>query len=153
MNIKPNDFYKKMGEWCNSNIVALFYDITAYILSAVKMENTDDVFYDFNPYGKEMNMLVLGKEDSVQIEIRPEGIPNGDAIMYVRYYLRIRERETTYQLRRNGVCVCDDCQWQISSKSFTLEKYVGCKTLNHFDVIKAIMKSHVNKALDHFYDK
>ena len=151
MNIKPNDFYNKMGEWCNSNIVALFYDITAYILSAVKMENTDDVFYDFKHYDKEMNMLVLGKEDSVQIEIRPEGIPNGDAIVYVRYYLRRRECETIYQLRRNGVC--DVCQWQINSKSFNLEEYDGCKSLNHFEVIKEIMKSHAEKTSDHFCDK
>jgi hypothetical protein len=140
MTIKPNDFYNKLGEWCDGGIVSLFYDLTAYLMSSIKMENTDDVEYNFTGADKSMYMIIIGKEDSVKIDIRPEGIPKGDAIVYVTYYIRRRDLESIYGDKR--VAVCDAGQWRINSKGLNLEEYEGRKTLNHFDVVKEIMKSH-----------
>ena len=140
MTIKPNDFYNKLGEWCNNGIVSLFYDLTAYLMSSIKMEKTDDVEYNFTGADKSMYMIIIGKEDSVKIDIRPEGTPHGDAIVYVTYYLRRRDIESIYGDKR--VAVCDSGQWCINNKGLILEEYEGRKTLNHFDVVKEIMKSH-----------
>ena len=140
MTIKPNEFYNKLGEWCNNEIVSLFYDITAYLMSSIKMENTDDVEYNFTGTDKSMYMIIIGKEESIKIDIRPEGIPQGDAIVYVTYYLRRRDLESIYGDKR--ITACDAGQWCINSKGLNLEEYEGRKTLNHFDIVKEIMKSH-----------
>jgi hypothetical protein len=109
-------------------------------MSAVKMENTADIEYNFTGADKSMYMIIIGKEDSVKIDIRPDGTPQGDAIVYVTYYIRCRNLESIYGDKR--VAVCDAGQWRINSKGLNLEEYEGRKTLNHFDVVKEIMKSH-----------
>ena len=137
MTIKPNDFYTKMNELCNDNVRSLFKDLTDYFLSSIKMENTDDIEYDFNHFDKRFYMSVIGKEDCAVIRIHPEGIPKGDAVIYVEYRTRRHEFE-------NGkrIPVFDAGQWEMNSDSCRVIEFVRCKTLAHADVVREIMLSH-----------
>jgi len=136
MTIKPNDFYAKLGELCNDNIMGLFYDLTSYFMSSIKMENTDDIEYDFNHADKRFYMTIVGKEDSAMIRVHPEGIPKGDAVIYVEYRTRRREFET------NGkrIAVFDAGQWEVNSDSCKPIDFERCTTWAHSDITSEIMK-------------
>ncbi len=135
--MKPNDFYTKMNELCNDNVRSLFKDLTDYFLSSIKMENTDDIEYDFNHADKNFDMIIVGKEDSVSIRINTEGIPKGDAVIFVEYLTRRHEFE-------NGkrTPVFDAGQWEMNSDSARVIEFKRCTTLVHSDVVREIMLSH-----------
>ena len=136
MTIKPNDFYTKLGEFCNDDVIGLFYDLTSYFMSSIKMENTDDIEYDFNHADKRFYMTIIGIDDSVMIRIHPEGIPKGDAIVYVEYLTRRREFET------NGkrTPVFDAGQWEMNSDSCRPIEFERCTSWVHSDITSEIMK-------------
>ena len=100
------------------------------------MENTDDIEYDFNHADKRFYMVIVGKEDSVLIRIHPEGIPKGDAVIYVEYLTRRREFE------KNGkrMAVFDAGQWEVNSDSCKPIDFERCTTWTHSDITSEIMK-------------
>ena len=137
MTIKPNDFYTKLGELCNDNIMGLFYELTSYLFSSVQMENTDDIEYDFNHVDKRFYMIIIGKEDSIMININPEGIPKGDAVVYVEY----RTRRRSFETDGRRIPAYDAGQWIINSHSCQLQEYEHCNSWTHFDIVQNIMRN------------
>ena len=137
MTINANDFYTKLGELCNDNIMGLFYELTSYFFSSIQMENTDDIEYDFNHTDKRFYMIIIGKEDSIMISINTEGIPKGDAIVYVEY----RTRRRSFETDGRRIAVYDAGQWMLNSHSCQLQEYEHCKSWMHSDIVQNTMRN------------
>lgn len=130
--MRANEFYQKIDEWYSADIMKLFYEITEYFFSTIKMTNTDDVTYEAINTDHSLTMIITGVNDSVTINIHDNNV------MYVSYGIRNSEMEAIYG--GNRCATLDTPQWVINSGDCEITEYENTTNFVHSDSVQAIFQ-------------